>query len=153
MSSLRLSELLVGLSRIADIGLGFEPGEAARAAVIAAELARELGLPEPSDIYYVTLLQHIGCTAYAHEAAGLLGGDEIAVKAAAARTDFGDPADVLLGYLPSLAPGTGAGARLRPRASRPCARVRSPLDTARPTARSRRGPRAASGSVRACSAD
>jgi hypothetical protein len=27
------------------------PGEAARAAVIAAELARELGLPEPSDIY------------------------------------------------------------------------------------------------------
>jgi hypothetical protein len=39
MSSLRLSELLVGLSRIADIGTGFEPGEAARAAVIAAELA------------------------------------------------------------------------------------------------------------------
>jgi hypothetical protein len=39
MSSLRLSELLVGLSRIADIGMGFEPGEAARAAVIAAELA------------------------------------------------------------------------------------------------------------------
>jgi hypothetical protein len=30
MSSLRLSELLVGLSRIADIGMGFEPGEAAR---------------------------------------------------------------------------------------------------------------------------
>jgi predicted ester cyclase len=51
-SSLRLSELLVGLSRIADIGMGFEPGEAARAAVIAAELARELDLPEPSDIYY-----------------------------------------------------------------------------------------------------
>jgi hypothetical protein len=64
MSSLRLSELLVGLSRIADIGMGFEPGEAARAAVIAAELARELDLPEPSDVYYVTLLQHIGCSAY-----------------------------------------------------------------------------------------
>jgi hypothetical protein len=84
MSSLRLSELLVGLSRIADIGMGFEPGEAARAAVIAAELARELDLPEPSDVYYVTLLQHIGGTAHAHEAAGLLGGDDIAVKAAAA---------------------------------------------------------------------
>jgi hypothetical protein len=113
MSSLRLSELLVGLSRIADIGMGFEPGEAARAAVIAAELARELDLPEPSDIYYVTLLQHIGCTAYAHEAAGLLGGDDIAVKAAAARTDFDDPGDVLLGYLPSLAPDAGAAARVR----------------------------------------
>ena len=113
MSSLRLSELLVGLSRIADIGMGFEPGEAARAAVIAAELARGLDLPEPSDIYYVTLLQHIGCTAYAHEAAQLLGGDEIAVKAAAARTDFDDPGDVLLGYLPRLAPDAGAVARLR----------------------------------------
>jgi HD-GYP domain-containing protein (c-di-GMP phosphodiesterase class II) len=113
MSGLRLSELLVGLSRIADVGMGFEPGEAARAAVIAADLARELDLPEPSDVYYVTLLQHIGCTAYAHEAAALLGGDEIAVKAAAARTDFDDPADVLRGYLPRLAPDAGAVARLR----------------------------------------
>ena len=113
MSSLRLSELLVGLSRIADIGMGFEPGEAARAAVIAADLARELDLAEPSDIYYVTLLQHVGCTAYAHEAAALLGGDEIAVKAAAARTDFDDPGAVLRGYLPRLAPDAGAMARLR----------------------------------------
>jgi HD-GYP domain-containing protein (c-di-GMP phosphodiesterase class II) len=113
MSGLRLSELLVGLSRIADIGMGLEPGEAARAAVIAAVLARELDLPEPSDVYYVTLLQHVGCTAYAHEAAALLGGDEIAVKAAAARTDFDDVGDVLLGYLPRLAPDAGALARLR----------------------------------------
>lgn len=65
MSGPRLSELLVGLSRIADIGMGFEPGEAARAAVIAAELARELGLPEPSDIHWnvvdrLGLLQQLG---------------------------------------------------------------------------------------------
>jgi hypothetical protein len=38
MSSLRLCELFVGLSRIADVGMGFEPGEAARAAVIAVEI-------------------------------------------------------------------------------------------------------------------
>jgi HD-GYP domain-containing protein (c-di-GMP phosphodiesterase class II) len=113
MSSLRLSELLVGLSRIADIGMGLEPGEAARAAVIAAQLTRELDLPEPSDIYYVTLLQHVGCTAYSHEVAALLGGDDIAVKSAAARTDFDDASDVLLRYLARLAPDAGAGTRLR----------------------------------------
>jgi hypothetical protein len=73
---LRLAELLVGLSRVADIGMGFEPGEAARAAVIAAHLARALDAPEPSDVYYTALLQHVGCTAYAHEAAALLGGDD-----------------------------------------------------------------------------
>src|SRR5919198_699518 len=113
MSSLRLSELLVGLSRIADIGMGLEPGEAARAAVIAAQLTRELDLPEPSDIYYVTLLQHVGCTAYSHEVAALLGGDDIAVKSAAARTDFDDASDVLLRYLARLAPDAGARTRLR----------------------------------------
>jgi HD-GYP domain-containing protein (c-di-GMP phosphodiesterase class II) len=84
---LRLAELLVGLSRVADMGMGLEPGEAARACLIAARLAAALGVPEPSDVYYTTLLQHVGCTAYAHEAARRFGGDEIAVKAAALRAD------------------------------------------------------------------
>jgi hypothetical protein len=88
---LRLAELLVGLSAIADVGMGMEQGEAARAALLGVRLAEALGVRERSDVYYVTLLQHIGCTAYAHEAAALLGGDELAVKAAAIRTDFGSP--------------------------------------------------------------
>ena len=110
---LRLAELLVGLSGIADVGMGMEQGEAARAALLGVRLAEALGVRERSDVYYVTLLQHIGCTAYAHEAAGLLGGDELAVKAAAIRTDFSRPGDVVLGYLPSLAPGSGAATRVR----------------------------------------
>jgi HD-GYP domain-containing protein (c-di-GMP phosphodiesterase class II) len=110
---LRLAELLVGLSLVADVGMGLEPGEAARSCVIATRLADALGAPEPSDVYYTTLLQHIGCTAYAHEAAALLGGDELAVKAAAVRTDFTDPRDVLVSYLPRLAPAAGALTRLR----------------------------------------
>jgi hypothetical protein len=105
---LRLAELLVGLSGIADVGMGMEQGEAAGAALLGVRLAEALGVREHSDVYYVTLLQHIGCTAYAHEAAALLGGDELAVKAAAIRTDFGSASDVLLGYLPRLAPGRGA---------------------------------------------
>src|SRR5919201_6232277 len=113
MERLRLAELLVGLSLVADVGMGFEPGESARACVIAARLASELDVNEPSDVYYVTLLQHAGCTAYAHEAASLLGGDEIAVKSAAVRTDFSRPREVLGSYLPSLAPSAGALTRLR----------------------------------------
>src|SRR5439155_16399528 len=93
--------------------LGLEPGEAARAAVIAARLAEDVGAAEPSDVYYTTLLQHIGCTAYAHEAAAMLGGDEIAVKSAAMRTDFAQPREVLVVYLPNLAPQAEMLARLR----------------------------------------
>lgn len=109
----RLAQLLVGLSLVADVGMGLEPGEAARAAVLAARLASDLGLEAQSDVYYTTLLQHIGCTAYAHEAAAMLGGDEIAVKSAAVRTDFRRPRDVLVVYLPNLAPHAGLLTRLR----------------------------------------
>lgn len=109
----RLAPLLVGLSLAADAGMGLEPGEAARATVIAARLAREVGGADPAEVYFTTLLQHVGCTAYAHEAASLLGGDEIAVKAAAMRTDFARIHDVLLVYLPNLAPHASILARLR----------------------------------------
>lgn len=113
MEQLRLAELLAGLSLVADVGMGLEPGEAARAALVAMELTRVVDAPEPTDVYYTTLLQHIGCTAYAHEAAALLGGDEIAVKRAALRTDFGDPRDILRSYLPHLAPTADILTRLR----------------------------------------
>jgi HD-GYP domain-containing protein (c-di-GMP phosphodiesterase class II) len=110
---LRLAELLVGLSLVADLGMGLEPGEAARACILATRLADALDAPAPADVYYTTLLQHLGCTAYAHEAAALLGGDEIAVKSAALRTDFRDPRDVVRTYLLGLAPDAGLGTRLR----------------------------------------
>lgn len=113
VEQLPLAELLVGLSLVADAGMGLEPGEAARAALVAMELAAAVDAPGRRDIYYTTLLQHIGCTAYAHEAAALLGGDEIAVKRAAVHTDFGDPRDILRSYLPHLAPTADILTRLR----------------------------------------
>jgi HD-GYP domain-containing protein (c-di-GMP phosphodiesterase class II) len=113
MERLRLAELLVGLSLVADVGMGLEPGESARACLIASRLAEELGVEEPSDVYYVTLLQHAGCTGYAHEAAGFYGGDEIAAKAAAVRTNFNRPSEVVGSYLMRLAPEAGLFTRLR----------------------------------------
>jgi hypothetical protein len=47
------------------------------------------------DIYYVRLLQHAGCTAYAHETAAMVGGDDIAVRAGGAKVDFAYPRDAL----------------------------------------------------------
>jgi putative nucleotidyltransferase with HDIG domain len=110
---LRLAELLVGLSLVADVGMGLEPGESARACLIASRLADELGVDEPSDVYYTTLLQHAGCTAYAHEAAGFYGGDEIAAKAAAVRTNFSRPSEIFGSYLMRLAPGASVFTRIR----------------------------------------
>src|SRR5438105_6312916 len=78
------------MSLVADVGMGLEPGEAARATLVAVELATAVGAPDTSDVYYTTLLQHIGCTAYAHEAAALLGGDGIAVKRAVVRISSAD---------------------------------------------------------------
>lgn len=95
METLRLAELLAGLSLVADVGMGLEPGEASRAALVAMELAALKGIADASDVYYTTLLQHVGCTAFAHEAARLLGGDEIAVKRASVQTDFARPGEVL----------------------------------------------------------
>ena len=61
--SLRLAELLVGLSLVADVGMGQEPGASARGCLIAAQLADALDVEDASDVYYTTLLQHVGCAA------------------------------------------------------------------------------------------
>jgi HD-GYP domain-containing protein (c-di-GMP phosphodiesterase class II) len=112
MQPLRLAELLAGLSLVADAGMGLEPGEAGRAALVAVELAALAGAPDPRDVYYTALLQHVGCTAYAHEAARLLGGDDLAVKRASVHTDFARPRDVVRTYLPNLAPSARLATRV-----------------------------------------
>ncbi|CAN5291400.1 hypothetical protein BH23CHL1_BH23CHL1_21310 [soil metagenome] len=69
----RLTELIVALSRITALGMGQLPDETIRSCLLAMRLAHrmDLGKSDVRDIYYVTLLQHAGCTAYAHETAAL----------------------------------------------------------------------------------
>src|SRR5438067_1939595 len=87
MESLCLAELLAGLSVVADVGMGLEPGEAARASLVAVELAAAVGAPDPSDVYYTTLLQHIGLAARIAQVAIVaslfygLGGLDVALEA------------------------------------------------------------------------
>jgi putative nucleotidyltransferase with HDIG domain len=109
---LRLADLLAALSVTTDLAMGQPPEKAIRACVVATEIARQLDLSgqEVSDVYYTTLLKHLGCTATPHEEL-LFGPDEIATRPVAERTDIAHPAEVL-----SLLRATGSGtgpARLR----------------------------------------
>ncbi|MGH2383242.1 MAG: HD domain-containing phosphohydrolase, partial [Candidatus Limnocylindria bacterium] len=50
---------------------------------------------------YAALLEHIGCTGYAHETY-LVWSDDLAANRAAQQTNFADPKELLTSYLPSL---------------------------------------------------
>jgi HD-GYP domain-containing protein (c-di-GMP phosphodiesterase class II) len=80
MGEVRLAEALAALSLATDVGNGLPLEKSLRDAIIAARLARVVGAPpvEQSEAYYAALLRSIGCTAYGHETAAQLGGDDVA---------------------------------------------------------------------------
>lgn len=105
---LRLADLVASVSLLSDLGFALPPEESMRSCLIATSLARRMGLSEVAvaDVYYTALLQHAGCTGFAHETA-IVYGDELVVNAAAARTDSADLGDVLNTYLRALARDRG----------------------------------------------
>jgi HD-GYP domain-containing protein (c-di-GMP phosphodiesterase class II) len=76
---IRLAELMSALSLATDLGLGRPVEHELGVCLAALELAERLGLgaDERSDVYYVALLMHVGCTAAAPYFASWVGGDEI----------------------------------------------------------------------------
>jgi HD-GYP domain-containing protein (c-di-GMP phosphodiesterase class II)/DNA-binding CsgD family transcriptional regulator len=112
--ALRLADPLLGLSAIGDVGRGREPGQAARTCFIACRLARSLDADEETvrEVFYASLLQHIGCVAHAHDTAPLDGGRNIELNAVADETDFSRPADILNRFLVELSPEAGLLKRL-----------------------------------------
>jgi hypothetical protein len=85
-----------------------------RSCLVGVALARALDLDdtEVAEVFYTSLLQHIGCTGYAHETY-LVWVDDIAANRAAQRTNFADPKDLLKVYLPTLTRGMGPRQRAR----------------------------------------
>jgi hypothetical protein len=114
MEELRLADLLVGLSAVTDLGMGQPIGSAARAGLLARWIADAAGFSDEDarDVYYTSLLQHIGCTAYSHESARFFA-DEQSVKQATQVTNFNDPKDIFLGYLPAITKAAPQGSRAR----------------------------------------
>lgn len=127
----RLLGLLGGLSVATDLGTGAPLEEALRRSVVAVRLARLAGLPddEVSVVLYVSLLQHLGCTAYSHEA-GSQWDDEVALTRLAFQTDFTRPGDVWSTWVGGLARTQGMS------------RARATARTLRLTPRMAEGPRA-----------
>ena len=103
----RLLGLLGGLSLVTDIGRVSEE-ESLKRCVVTARLARAVGCspPETSELVYTSLLQHLGCTAYAHEGAEVWG-DDIALVRLAFVTNFADRKDVWRTWVPGLADAAG----------------------------------------------
>jgi HD-GYP domain-containing protein (c-di-GMP phosphodiesterase class II) len=76
---IRLAELMAALSLATDLGLGKPLEHELGICLSALELAARCGCTpeECSDVYYVALLLHVGCTAAAPYFASWVGGDEI----------------------------------------------------------------------------
>ena len=114
MTPLRLADLLASISLLSDLGFALPPEESMRSCLIATALARHLGLDEAeaADAYYTSLLQHLGCTGFAHETVAVYG-DELVVNAAAARMDDNDLRDIVDTFLRATTRGRPLGERAR----------------------------------------
>jgi HD-GYP domain-containing protein (c-di-GMP phosphodiesterase class II)/DNA-binding CsgD family transcriptional regulator len=89
--------VIAALSVTSDLTRGRPPGEAMRACLLSSELARRAGLDpvRRSDVFYTSLLRYAGCAATSHEAAGALGGDDIAVRSRGDLIDATRPTEAL----------------------------------------------------------
>ena len=101
-------ELLGGLSLVTDLGSGSPLEESLKRCLVATRLARLSGCTEPevSDVLYTALLQHLGCTAYAHEMARVWG-DDIVTARVSFLSDSGELADMWRVWIPGIANATG----------------------------------------------
>src|SRR4029453_10204021 len=104
---LRLVDLLAALSVATDLGMGQEPEKAVRGSLVATGLARAMDLPDRdlADIFYTTLLQHVGCTAPAPETPPPRG-EGRAILPRAERTDSASRRE-RLALLAAVGRGTG----------------------------------------------
>jgi HD-GYP domain-containing protein (c-di-GMP phosphodiesterase class II) len=111
---LRLADVLGSLSLAPDLGIGAPLETSQRTCLLAAHLARRLGLPAEAqrDAFYAGLLRHLGCTAWAHEAAEVVGGDDHDVIRAFEEVDRARPGAVARRAL-GLGRGRGAVRRAR----------------------------------------
>lgn len=113
--SFRLAELIAALSLATDLGTGQPMEHALRTCLLSVRLAPELGLDDEQrrDLYYVALLRSVGCSADAHEAAALSGGDELAFRALMAPVFMGEKPELLGQLMRHLGAGEPAPRRLR----------------------------------------
>jgi hypothetical protein len=91
MTPPRLAEVVTVLAMATDLGLGLPTEHAIRSCVLAVALGRRAGLAkaELSDLYYLTLLRMLGCTAASDSHAQVFG-DEVRFGRDTQHLDYGD---------------------------------------------------------------
>lgn len=112
---LRLAELMAALSLASDLGMGQPLEQALRTCLIAMGIGERIGLgpEELSEVYYTALLRFLGCSAAAHEAAQMTGGDEITFRASVAPVLGAPPREFAAQVMPRVGVGQGALRRLQ----------------------------------------
>jgi len=112
-AGLRLAELLASLSMATDLAHNLPLESALRNALLALRLARTVGVEgdELSDVYYLALLHHLGCTGSAHEDASISAGDDVALRQAFTAADHADFRAMAAKALTALPTDRGWGAR------------------------------------------
>jgi HD-GYP domain-containing protein (c-di-GMP phosphodiesterase class II) len=111
---LRLAELIASLSLAIDLGLGQPMEHFLRTCLLAVRLGTLLDLSEQdlSEVYYLGLIRHLGCTAGAHEVAAVCG-DDIALNAWMLVVDQGHPTEMFGAFFQHLGKGESALRRTR----------------------------------------
>jgi HD-GYP domain-containing protein (c-di-GMP phosphodiesterase class II) len=94
---LRLAELLATVSLASDLAHDVPAESALRDAILSVRLARLAGWspPDVSDVYYLALLYHVGCTGAVSIQSPLGGGDDIAVRKWLSEADFADQPELM----------------------------------------------------------
>src|SRR5215469_6190426 len=111
---LRLAELLSSLSLAIDLGLGQPMEHFLHACLLAVRLGQLLDLSEQerSEVYYLGLIRHLGCTAGVSEVAAVCG-DDLALNSWMLAVDMGHPTEMLKASFQRLGKGESALRRTR----------------------------------------
>lgn len=106
---LRLAELLAAVSLATDLAHDVPAESALRDSLLAVELARLAGWSEPdlSDVFYLALLYHIGCTGAVAAQSRLGAGDDLNVRRWMSEADYADRPQLMRIAITRLAPKWG----------------------------------------------
>lgn len=110
-----MAELCAATSLITDMGTGQPDAHGLRTCLVAMRLADGLSLESGvrGELFYVSLLRFLGCTADAHQVAAMAGGDEMRFLSGMAPVTMGSPREEIRQMIGLVAEGQRVPQRLR----------------------------------------
>ena len=113
---IRVAELMAALSLATDLGLGQPLHHQLAVCLTALELATRLGCSdeERTEVYYIALVAHVGCTGAAPYVASWIGGDDVGFQRGAQQLGpMSQPSEDLRYFLTRFADDQSLPARVR----------------------------------------